>query len=156
MLKVSKIFIFFIVILLVFTKQIISYSSLYFFSKWIDREVTVDAFQINYKQSSIMINNIKIKNPNKFYYDYIFKSEKIALNIDLKSLLFSNLVIIDNLTFKNPKFFLEIFEKKRNLSKDENSSLAPITYDDNIGLAKKISENTPDKIWPVKKKTLIF
>ena len=69
MLKVSKIFIFFIVILLIFNKKIISYSSLYFFSKWIDREVTVDKFQINYKKGSIIINDIKIKNPNKFYYN---------------------------------------------------------------------------------------
>ena len=84
MLKAGKIFIFFIVILLVFTKQIISYSSLYFFSKWIDREVTVDAFQINYKQSSIMINNIKIKNPNKFYYDNFLESEKLILNYNFK------------------------------------------------------------------------
>ena len=36
---------------------------------WIDREVTVDEFQINYKESSIIINDIKVKNPNKFYYN---------------------------------------------------------------------------------------
>ena len=51
---------------------------------------------------------------------------------------------------KIQSFFLELIE---NLSKSEDS---PITYDDNIGVAKKITENTPDKIWPDKKKDINF
>ena len=152
MLKVSKIFFFFIVIFLVFSKQIISYSSLYFFSKWINREVTVDEFQINYKEGSITINDIKIKNPNKFYYNNFLESEKIILNYNFKS-LFSNLIIINNLVVENPKFFLEVIEKP-------SVELSPFNvqqiYDDNVGGVKKIVKTEPSKIWPTKDKDTNF
>ena len=147
--KAIKIFILLIVVVLVFNKQLITYYYSYKFSKWIERQFIFDKFYIDYP-NSIVVSGIKIINPNPFYYDYILESEKIALSVDLKSLLFSHLVIINNLTVENPKFFLELIE---NLPKSEDS---PITYDDNIGVAKKITENTPDKIWPDKKKDINF
>ena len=150
--KAIKIFILLIVVALVFNKQLITYYYSYKFSKWIERQFVVDKFYIDYP-NSIVVSGIKIKNSNPFYYEYILESEKIALNFDLKSLLFSNLIIINNLIVENPKFFLEIAEINKNSSKNEDSS---ITYDDNIGLAKKITKNTPDKIWPVKKKDINF
>ena len=153
--KAIKIFILLIVVALVFNKQLITYYYSYKFSKWIERQFVVDKFYIDYP-NSIVVSGIKIKNSNPFYYEYILESEKIALNFDLKSLLFSNLIIINNLIVENPKFFLEIVEINENSSKNEDSSITPITYDDNIGLAKKITENTPDKIWPDKKKDINF
>ena len=153
--KAIKIFILLIVVALVFNKQLITYYYSYKFSKWIERQFVVDKFYIDYP-NSIVVSGIKIKNSNPFYYEYILESEKIALNFDLKSLLFSNLIIINNLIVENPKFFLEIVEINENSSKNEGSSITPITYDDNIGLAKKITENTPDKIWPDKKKDINF
>ena len=153
--KAIKIFILLIVVALVFNKQLITYYYSYKFSKWIERQFVVDKFYIDYP-NSIVVSGIKIKNSNPFYYEYILESDKIALNFDLKSLLFSNLIIINNLIVKNPKFFLEIVEINKNSSKNKDSSITPITYDDNIGLAKKITENTPDKIWPVKKKDINF
>ena len=152
MAKVIKIFILLIIVALVFNKQLVTYYYSYKFSKWIERQFVVDKIYIDYP-NSIVVSGIKIKNPNPFYYEYILESEKIALNFDLKSLLFSNLIIINNLIVENPKFFLEIVEINKNSSKNEDSS---ITYDDNIGLAKKITENTPDKIWPAKKKDINF
>ena len=153
--KAIKIFILLIVVALVFNKQLITYYYSYKFSKWIERQFVVDKVYIDYP-NSIVVSGIKIKNSNPFYYEYILESEKIALNFDLKSLLFSNLIIINNLIVENPKFFLEIVEINENSSKNEDSSITPITYDDNIGLAKKITENTPDKIWPDKKKDINF
>ena len=153
--KAIKIFILLIVVALVFNKQLITYYYSYKFSKWIERQFVVDKIYIDYP-NSIVVSGIKIKNSNPFYYEYILESEKIALNFDLKSLLFSNLIIINNLIVENPKFFLEIVEINKNSSKNEDSSITPITYDDNIGLAKKITENTPDKIWPDKKKDINF
>ena len=153
--KAIKIFILLIVVVLVFNKQLITYYYSYKFSKWIERQFVVDKIYIDYP-NSIVVSGIKIKNSNPFYYEYILESEKIALNFDLKSLLFSNLIIINNLIVENPKFFLEIVEINKNSSKNEDSSITPITYDDNIGLAKKITENTPDKIWPDKKKDINF
>ena len=153
--KAIKIFILLIVVALVFNKQLITYYYSYKFSNWIERQFVVDKIYIDYP-NSIVVSGIKIKNSNPFYYEYILESEKIALNFDLKSLLFSNLIIINNLIVENPKFFLEIAEINENSSKNEGSSITPITYDDNIGLAKKIAENTPDKIWPDKKKDINF
>ena len=153
--KAIKIFILLIVVALVFNKQLITYYYSYKFSKWIERQFVVDKFYIDYP-NSIVVSGIKIKNSNPFYYEYILESEKIALNFDLKSLLFSNLIIINNLIVENPKFFLEIVEINKNSSKNEDSSITPITYDDNIGLAKKIAENTRDKIWPDKKRDINF
>ena len=146
---VVKIFILLIVVVLVFNKQLVSYYYSYKFSKWIERQFVVDKFYIDYP-NLIVVSGIKIKNPNQFYYDYIIESEKITLSFDLKSLLFGNLVIVNNLTVENPKFFLEIIENSPKIAG------SPITYDDNIGLAKKISENVPDKTWPEKKKDINF
>ena len=137
--KTIKIFILLIVVVLVFNKQIISYALIYSFSKWTRYEITLDKLQINYIQSLITINGLRIKSPNKFYYDNIFESEKITLGYNPQSLL-TNLITYNNLIIENPKFFVELIEE------------SPKIYDDNIGLAKKYIKNTPDKIWPDKDK----
>ena len=95
---------------LIFNKQIISQVLLYSFSKWTNREITVDKFKLNFHQSSIIISGVKIKNLNEFYYDNFVEFEKIILDYNFKS-LFSNLIIINNLVIENPKFFLEVIEK---------------------------------------------
>ena len=137
--KIIKIFILLIVVVLVFNKQIISYVLLYGFSQWTRYEITLNKLHINYTESLITINNLQIKNLNKFYHDNIFESEKITLSYNLQSLL-TNLIIYNNLIIENPKFFIELTEELPNI------------YEDNIGVAKKYIKNTPDKIWPDKDK----
>ena len=137
--KTIKIFILLIVVVLVFNKQIISYALIYGFSKWTRHEITLDKLQINYIQSLITINGLRIKSPNEFYYDNIFESEKITLSYNPQSLL-TNLITYNNLIIENPKFFVELIEE------------SPKVYDDNISIAKKYIKNTPDKIWPDKDK----
>ena len=137
--KTIKIFILLIVVVLVFNKQIISYALMYGFSKWTRHEITLDKLQINYIQSLITVNGLRIKSPNEFYYDNIFESEKITLSYNPQSLL-TNLITYNNLIIENPKFFVELIEE------------SPKVYDDNISVAKKYIKNTPDKIWPDKDK----
>lgn len=137
--KTIKIFILLIVVVLVFNKQIISYALIYGFSKWTRHEITLDKLQINYIQSLITINGLRIKSPNEFYYDNIFESEKITLGYNPQSLL-TNLITYNNLIIENPKFFVELIEE------------SPKVYDDNISVAKKYIKNKPDKIWPDKDK----
>ena len=150
--KVIKIFIFLIVVLLVFNKQVISHTLLYGFSKWIDREIIVDKLQINYNQNSITINGAKIKNPSGFYYDNFIELEKIILSYNFKS-LFSDLIIINNVIVENPKFFLEVIEQPSvELSPYKKQKM----YNDNIGGVKKIIKTTPSKIWPKKDKDTNF
>ena len=78
----------------------------------------------------------------------------MAIKFDLRSLLFNELIIITHLRIEKPKFFLELIEKK--FSSEELTKEKKIIYEDNIGLAKKINENLPDKIWPIKKKDVNF
>jgi hypothetical protein len=150
--KTIKIFLFLLIILLVFNKKLITYYYTYKLSKWIERPVVFDKFNINYP-NLLEVTGIKIKNLNKFYNKNIFESDKIVLDFNLKSLLFSDLIIINNLDIENPKFFLDIVQTNKKSLKNGEILL---TYEDNIGLAKKINENTPDKIWPPKKKDINF
>ncbi len=150
--KTIKIFLFLLIILLVFNKKLITYYYTYKLSKWIERPVVFDKFNINYP-NLLEVTGIKIKNSNKFYNKNIFESDKIVLDFNLKSFLFSDLIIINNLDIENPKFFLDIVQTNKKSLKNGEILL---TYEDNIGLAKKINENTPDKIWPPKKKDINF
>ena len=153
MAKVIKLFFSLLVLVLIFNKQLISYYYSYKFSKWTERELVFDKFDIDYP-NKIEISGIKLKNSKSiFFYDNIFESDKVTLIFDLNSLFFSNLIIVQSLIIENPRFFLDIFENNKAKQDDTNSSK---TYEDNIGLAKKINEDSPDKIWPEKKRDINF
>ena len=142
----------FIILLLVFNKQIISHTSLYFLSKWTDREITVDKFEINYSQNSIIISDVEIKNPKEFYYNNFVEINKITIDYNPKS-FFSDLIIINNLVIENPKFFLEVVEKP-------SSQLSPLKvqkmYEDNVGAVNKIIKSKHHKLWSKKGKDTNF
>ena len=153
--KLIVIFILLIFTIIVFNKQLISKYYSYKFSKWVERKVTFDNFEIKYP-NSVSVTGIKIlnSNSNSNYYENIFEAQKIDINFNLKSLLFDELIVINDLGIERPKIFLEIIEKNPKLDKSvENRK---ITYEDNIGIAKKIYENLPDKIWPEKKRDINF
>ena len=153
--KLIVIFILLIFTIIVFNKQLISKYYSYKFSKWVERKVTFANFEIKYP-NSVSVTGIKIlnSNSNTNYYENIFEAQKIDINFNLRSLLFDELIVINDLRIERPKIFLEIIEKNPKLDKSiENSK---ITYEDNIGIAKKIYENLPDKIWPEKKRDINF
>lgn len=60
------------------------------------------------------VTGIKIlnSNSNSNYYENIFEAQKIDINFNLKSLLFDELIVINDLRIERPKIFLEIIEKK--------------------------------------------
>ena len=153
--KLIVIFILLIFTIIVFNKQLLSKYYSYKFSKWVERKVTFANFEIKYP-NSVSVTGIKIlnSNSNSNYYENIFEAQKIDINFNLRSLLFDELIVINDLRIERPKIFLEIIEKNPKLDKSiENSK---ITYEDNIGIAKKIYENLPDKIWPEKKRDINF
>jgi hypothetical protein len=151
--KLIVIFILLIFTIIVFNKQLISKYYSYKFSKWVERKAVFDKFEIKYP-NSVSVTGIKILNSNSTYYKNVFEAQKIDINFNLKSLLFGELIVINDLRIERPKIFLEIIEKNPKLDKSiENTE---ITYEDNIGIAKKITENLPDKIWPEKKKDINF
>lgn len=146
-------FIFLLILLLtIFNKQLIIHYCSYKFSKWTERKLVFDKFYIDYP-NKIEINGIQIKNSNNFFYDNLIESDKVILELDPKSLFFSNLIIIEKLVIEKPKFFLDIVESKNDL---KSNGKKPKNYSDNIGLAKKINKNLPAKIWPEKKRDINF
>ena len=137
-----------IFILICLNKKIISYYYTNKFSNWVERPIKVKKIYFNYS-GYVNIEDFQILNYEKNYHQNIFKAKKIEINFDIDS-IFSDLIIIKSLNIYEPEFFLDISIKKDN--KNNNK----ISYEDNIGLAKKISENTPDKIWPPKKRDVNF
>jgi len=136
-----------------FNKKLVEIYFSYKLSNWVEKKVIFEDFKIKYP-NSISINGLKIMNSNSIYYESIFEAEKIDINFNLKSFLFDELIIINDLIIKKPNFFLELVEKKLKL--EESTENKEIIYEDNIGIAKKINENLPDKIWPPKKKDINF
>ncbi len=143
-----------IIIVTLSNQKIFKLYFLHKFSKWVEKEVLLEDFQFIYP-NTILIKNLEIKNSNTFYYDLIFKSEKISINLDFKSFLVGDLRIITNLIIEKPRFYLEVTQKKLN-SKDQTGNKTQIIFEDNIGIAKKISQDLPDKIWPTKEKDINF
>ena len=151
MVKILRIFLLLILIVLIFNKKIISYYYLKKFSSWVERPVQIS--HLNFEYSGLIeIEDIKILNSKENFYQNIFQAEKISFKIDTKSLI-SQLIIINNLDITNPEFYLDIKiseEEKRDT--DNKKTL----YEDNLGLAQKLNEKTPDKIWPKKDKDVNF
>lgn len=138
---------------LLFNKKLISIYFSYKFSKWVEKKVIFDEFDIEYP-NSISISGLKVINSDDIYYNSIFEAENIFINFNLKSLFFSELIIVNNLLIEKPIFFLELIEK--NKKSGELNETIEVIYEDNIGLAKKINEDLPDKIWPKKNKDTNF
>ena len=151
--KLIIIFILILATIIFFNKKLIEIYFSYKLSNWMEKRIIFDDFNIKYP-NLISINQLKIVNLDSFYYENVFEAEKVAIKFDLRSLLFNELIIITHLRIEKPKFFLELIEKK--FSSEELTKEKKIIYEDNIGLAKKINENLPDKIWPIKKKDINF
>tara|TARA_B100000029_G_scaffold101449_1_gene91730 strand:+ start:1221 stop:1937 length:717 start_codon:yes stop_codon:yes gene_type:complete len=150
--RIVKILLFLIVLILIFNKFIISQVALYSFSKWANREVQFDTFKIDYINSKIAIDNLKIKNPENFYYKNVVELKNVTIKYNLKSLL-SDLVVINSLIIENLIFYIEIIKEN-----DENSisEEAKDTYIDNIDAVEKIMKKKPRKVYPKKKKDKNF
>ena len=147
--RITLIVLIIISILIFFNKKIVSYYYINKFSNWVERPVKINKLKFNYS-GYVKIEDIEISNNNKNYFKNIFQAEKIEINFDMNS-IFSDLIIIESLNLYDPEFFLDINIKK-DLQNTDNKKI----YEDNIGLAKKINENIPDKIWPKKNKDVNF
>ena len=147
--RITVIALIIISILIFFNKKIVSYYYIKKFSNWVERPVKIKKLEFNYS-GYVKIEDIEILNNNKNYFKNIFKAKKIEINFDINS-IFSNLIIINRLNIYDPEFFLDI-----NVKKDYQNTDNKKIYEDNIGLAKKINEKIPDKIWPKKNKDINF
>ena len=144
----SFIFIFF------FNEKVVEKYFFYKVSNWLERKADFDEFEYKFP-GSITVYGLKILNKDTKFYKNTFKADKIFLNLDLNSYLFKKLVIINELKIKNPKFYLEIIENQIT-SDDKKEDKLKITFKDNIGIAEKINNEIPDKIWPTKIRDINF
>ena len=147
--RITVIVLIIISILIFFNKKIVSYFFINKFSNWVERPVKIKKLNFNYN-GYIKIEDIEILNNDKNYFKNIFKAEKIEINFNMNS-IFSDLIIIKSLDIYDPEFFLDI-----NIKNDYQNTNNKKFYKDNIGLAKKINENTTDKIWPKKNRDVNF
>ena len=141
----KKIIITFAIILplLIFNKTIISQLIIFATSKLTDRNISIETIDIDYLKKKIILNSIKVESTNKIYYKNIFEADKIEIEYNFTS-LFSDMIIIDYLTFYNSKIFLDIDIKNKVIS------------DDNFEEVKKQEEGYKSKIYPPKKKDINF
>ena len=147
--RITLIVLIIISILIFLIKKFFSYYYINKFSNWVERPVKIKKLKFNYS-GYVEIEDIEISNNDKNYFKNIFKAKKIEINFDMNS-IFSDLIIIESLNLYDPEFFLDI-----NIKKDYQNTDDKKIYEDNIGLAKKINENIPDKIWPKKNKDVNF
>ncbi len=144
---------FFLLLIISVNQKILEIYFSHKLSKWLGKDIKFTNFFINYP-NEISLSNLEIKNSNPVFYESIFETNKVVININVKSFLFDDLVIINSLKIEKPIFYLEIIQKDNSSSKqiNDNENL----YEDNIGVAKKLNEDIPDKIWPSKKKDVNF
>ena len=150
----GAIILFIIILIITFNNKIVEKYIIYKLSKWIEKDIFFEEFNYEYP-NIIKIKGLDIINPDPVYYNNIFEANNITINIDLKSYFFDKLVIVNDLKIENANFYLELLLKKNEI-KDNNESEEKISFEDNIGIAKKINEDLPDKIWPQKKKDKNF
>ncbi len=148
--RITVIVLILISILIFFNKKIVSYYYINKFSNWVERPVKIKKLNFNYS-GYVKIEDIQILNYDKNYFKNIFKAKKIEISFDMNS-IFSDLILIKSLAIHDPEFFLDINIKKKDSQNTDNKKF----YEDNIGLAQKINENAPDKIWPKKNKDINF
>ena len=137
-----------LLVIFLFNKNILSFLFVKKFESWVERQVKIEKIYFDYS-GLVIVERLKVLNSNQNYYDNLLKVEKIVFNIDLKS-IFSDLIIVKSLNIKNPVFFLDI--NYNEIVKENQKNV----INDNIGLAKKLNEKLPDKVWPKKKKDVNF
>ena len=137
-----------LLVIFLFNKNILSFLFVKKFESWVERQVKIEKIYFDYS-GLVIVEKLKVLNSNQNYYDNLLKAEKIVFNIDVKS-IFSDLIIVKSLNIKNPVFFLDI--NYNEIVKENQKNV----INDNIGLAKKLNEKLPDKVWPKKKKDVNF
>tara|TARA_A100001015_G_scaffold320874_1_gene448919 strand:+ start:2973 stop:3641 length:669 start_codon:yes stop_codon:yes gene_type:complete len=137
-----------LLVIFLFNKNILSFLFVKKFESWVERQVKIEKIYFDYS-GLVIVEKLKILNSSQNYYDNLLKAEKIVFIIDIKS-IFSDLIIVKSLNIKNPEFFLDI--NYNEIVKENQKNV----INDNIGLAKKLNEKLPDKVWPKKKKDVNF
>ena len=136
--KKKLIFLGTLIFILFINKIILSKLVIFALERWIDKEIIVSDFNIFYKKKEISINNIIIRNKDNLM-ENVFTAENITVNLKPNT-LFTKLIIIDSIKFKNP-----ILNLKFNIS-NKNDKL----IEDNLGISENLKRKNNPKIYPKK------
>ena len=136
--KKKLIFLGTLIFILSINKIILSKLVIFALERWIDKEIIVSDFNIFYKKKEISINNIIIRNKYNLM-ENVFTAENITVNLKPNT-LFTKLIIIDNIKFKNP-----ILNLKFNISNKNNKLI-----EDNLGISENLKRKNNPKIYPKK------
>ena len=142
----KKIIIFFLILLIfifLFDNKILSYSFSKQISNWTEYNSKINISKINYFKGELEIDKIKINNTKNIKLD-IFDANLIFIDFDFQS-LFSNLIIINQVTIIDPVFYFDIKTQNNNTKLNKRNII------DNIN----ITDNSK-KIYPSKKKDKNF
>ena len=142
----KKIIIFFLILLIfifLFDNKILSYSFSKKISNWTEYNSKINISKINYFKGELEIDKIKINN-TKNIKSGIFDANLIFIDFDFLS-LFSNLIIINQVTIIDPVFYFDIKTQNNNTKLNKRNII------DNIN----ITDNSK-KIYPSKKKDKNF
>jgi len=142
----KKIIIFFLILLIfifLFDNKILSYSFSKQISNWTEYNSKINISKINYFKGELEIDKIKINNTKNIKQD-IFDANLIFIDFDFQS-LFSNLIIINQVTIIDPVFYFDIKTQNNNTKLNKRNII------DNIN----ITDNSK-KIYPSKKKDKNF
>ena len=113
-------------------------------SRIVEHNVKLNIKKFNLLSGFFEFNNITLENKKNFVNQNIFEAEKIVVKSDPKTYL-SNLVMIEKLSFYNPKFFFEI----KNIDNKGNKK-------DNLKIIEKLTGEIKPKIYPKKLKDKNF
>jgi hypothetical protein len=133
--------------LIIFNKNIISQLIIFALPKLTARNISIETIDINYQKKKIILNSVEVESTNKIYYENIFEVEKIKIKFNFTS-LFSDMIIIDHLTFYNSKIFLDI-----DIDINDNNE---IISNDNFEEVIKQEDSYKPKIYPIKKRDINF
>ena len=150
MLKKALIILFSLIIFLFLTYELITLKLFKFAITQITKKrVDIEDIKIDFSESKIKINNLKIFNEKNYYYENLFFSDEIVLFFNLKT-IFSDTFEFDSLLIKNPVVNLEIIEDIK--PKDETR----LNLSDNLNVIEKLKKNNSPKTYEPKKKDKNF
>ncbi len=136
-------FILFLLILTIITFQnyFIKKIIVYGLQNITEKKISVENVNLNFKEKSIILNEIKIYNSNDFIYQYLFTCKKIIIRPKFET-IFKSAIEFDDLIFYDPVIFLEIKnqldEKNDNISEVEKSSPS---YEPKVYPKKSVDRN---------------
>ena len=145
----KKIFYFFailFILIFLFDGKILNFFLSKKISQLTEYDTELNISKLNYFKGELEINKIKIKNKRNLVSS-TFDANLIVIDFNFKS-LFSNLVILNNVTILDPKFYFEIKDIKQELNKKKSTN--------KLNLAGSVSKENLPKIYPQKKKDKNF